>query len=312
MKDKYNKCCQCCSKSFIDNKIAYICENKCDYFFDKANVVGVALGYKLTKGFYTSQKCITVFVSEKISENQVHPNDLIPKVYSGIITDVIQSGNFKAQGFTGKIRPVIGGYSIGSESFPITGTAGCLVTDKSYLYILGNNHILAYENKVSLKSKILQPGRADGGKSKDEVAVLWKYIPIEFKKKASNYVDCAMAKVLDKSKVSPAIAISGIPKGVNDPRMGEEVVKVGRSTELTRGVISNINASIQIDYTAGETTLKNQIITSKMSEVGDSGALLVDLNNYAIGLVVGSGENMSIHNPIVPVLERLGVRLVTK
>ncbi|AEB76363.1 hypothetical protein [Clostridium botulinum] len=51
--------------------------------------MGVALGYKFTKGFYTSQKCITVFISEKIPENEVHTNELIPKVYSGIITDVI-------------------------------------------------------------------------------------------------------------------------------------------------------------------------------------------------------------------------------
>ncbi|AYF54625.1 hypothetical protein DFH04_07885 [Clostridium novyi] len=89
-------------------------------------------------------------------------------------------------------------------------------------------------------------------------------------------------------------------------------MKVGRTTELTGGVIININASIKLNYHSGEIMLKNQIITTNMSEIGDSGSLLVTPENYAVGLVVGSGNSISIHNSIVPVLERLGVRIVTK
>ncbi|MCD3216228.1 hypothetical protein G8S55_03035 [Clostridium botulinum C] len=312
MKNRCNNRDECCNNCFINNKIAYICENECDYFFAKANVVGVALGYKLSKGFYSCQKCITVFVSKKIQEHELNVSDIIPKVYSGIATDVVESGRITIQSFDKKIRPAIGGYSIGPETSRITGSLGCLVSDEHHLYMLGNNHILANENKVPLNSKILQPGVADGGTKADEVGILSKYIPIDFRKDASNYVDCAIAKVLDKSKVSSNIAIMGIPKGVTDPRVGELVMKVGRTTELTGGVIININASIKLNYHSGEIMLKNQIITTNMSEVGDSGSLLVTPENYAVGLVVGSGNSISIHNSIVPVLERLGVRIVTK
>src|SRR3712207_7209452 len=83
MKNRCNNRDECCNNCFINNKIAYICENECDYFFCKANVVGVALGYKLSKGFYSCQKCITVFVSKKIQEHrsEEHTSELQSRQY---------------------------------------------------------------------------------------------------------------------------------------------------------------------------------------------------------------------------------------
>jgi len=58
------------------------------------------------------------------------------------------------------------------------------------------------------------------------------------------------------------------------------------------------------------------IITTGMSDSGDSGALLMDNRRKAIGilfggLVIGSTYAVSWYNPIDTVLQNLGVTLVT-
>src|SRR3712207_7677928 len=51
--------------------------SNCDYnfFLQKSNVIGVGLGYKEKGGFRLPQKCINVFVSNKIPKNNLSPKD---------------------------------------------------------------------------------------------------------------------------------------------------------------------------------------------------------------------------------------------
>ncbi|KEI02375.1 hypothetical protein [Clostridium botulinum] len=301
----------------IEEKISYICTKEYNYFLNKKNVIGVALGYKITNGFYTYKKCIAVFVIEKVPSNELNSNQLIPQYFNGIPTDVVQCDKPKFDALTAKVRPVINGYGISNVLKDDTaGTCGCLVQDK-YLYILSNNHVLASNNRAEIQTSIVQPSIYDGGKNpKDVIAHLYRFIPIKFiqgHKKPENQVDCAIAKVISRNFVSSAIAFIGVPKGISKARLLQEVRKVGRTTEETYGKVIYTNGTIIVDIEEDgkEALFTNQIFTSKMTTGGDSGSLLIDEGLNAVGLCMSSNDQNTIVNPIESVLSSLKVKLVT-
>ncbi|AEB76100.1 conserved hypothetical protein [Clostridium botulinum BKT015925] len=304
--------CNCCNPLSIDERVKYICENEYEYFLSKTNVIGIGLGFKSIKGSNTSQKCIKVFTSEKVDNGELPPAQLVPAIYKGIRTDVVQSGNIEFTGLTQKKRPAPGGYSIGPPLKTQTGTMGCLVTDGSDVFILGNNHVLADLNFLPIGTPIMQPGPDDGGKANtDVIAKLTKYIPIKFHKK-ENYVDAAIAKVIDKKLVSASIAFIGNIKGIGKPNLEEGVKKVGRTTEFTVGKISAIYATYVLKYNSKEVLFKDQIFTTNMADYGDSGAILVDYRNYALGLLIAGSESFTVYNNIYKVLGDLKVNILSK
>ncbi|AEB75716.1 hypothetical protein [Clostridium botulinum] len=299
----------------IYKKILCVCSNEYQYFFNKRNVVGVGLGYKITNGFCKFIPCIKVLVSTKIPPNEIPPNESIPEHFKGLITDVVQSGNISASSLTTKARPVLGGYSIGPSSGIRSGSMACLVTDGKHYYILSNNHVLVYGNVLPIGTPVLQPGIEDGGQPLDDkVATLSKYAQLKFithKETPTNYIDCALAQVNDKSLVSSKLAIIGSIKGITSPVLGESVKKVGRSTGLTTGKILSIGSTVSVNFKAGKCLFKNQITTTKMAEAGDSGSLLVNSSHHAVGLLFSGADSASCFNPINTVLDSLKVSIVT-
>ncbi|CAG7840908.1 hypothetical protein CLOHAE12215_02332 [Clostridium haemolyticum] len=302
----------------IEKTISYICNCEYRYFLNKSNVVGIGCGCKIKNGFYTNQLCIKIFVTKKLPLNQLNTSDIVPSIYKGIPTDIKETGYFTAHSLTQKIRPTLGGYVIANEYNPnFSGTLGCLVTDNKDLFVLSNNHVLVMLNKAPLGTKIIQPSCEYGGDPKtDIIANLSKYIEIKFKgliRTPTNYTDCAIAKIIDKSLVSPEIALVGIPKGVSSPKLNQRVKKVGAISELTTGVITSIHNTITVDYDIIKKTaiFKEQVLTTKLAEAGDSGAILLDENNTAIGLLMSGSKNTSTFNSIDTVLKQLNVTLVT-
>jgi hypothetical protein len=53
-----------------------------------------------------------------------------------------------------------------------------------------------------------------------------------------------------------------------------------------------------------------QIITTNMSAGGDSGSLLCDMNENAVGLLFAGSSSITIHNDIRYVQTLLGIRVV--
>ncbi|KEI10486.1 hypothetical protein Z957_01750 [Clostridium sp. K25] len=307
-----------CKKYKIEKTISYICNCEYKYFLNKSNVVGIGCGYKIKNGFYTNQLCIQVFVSKKLPLNELNTNDLIPSIYKGIPTDIKETGGFTACSLTQKIRPTPGGYSISNEyNNEYSGTLGCLVTDNKDLFLLSNSHVLAIFNQAPLGTKIIEPSNEFGGNPKtDTIATLVRYIKIRFIENYDmpfNYTDCGIAKIIDKSLVSPEIALTGIPKGVSNPKLNQPIKKVGAISELTTGVITSIHNTLTVNYhdIKKSAIFKEQIFTSFMAEHGDSGAILLDQSNNVIGLLMSGSKNTSVFNPIDTVLKQLNVNLVT-
>jgi hypothetical protein len=301
----------------------------------RENVVGVAAGVKMTKGRPTGTRALTVFVEEKRPRNRVPRAALIPAEIDGAPTDVLEVGPIRPLAFTARVRPALPGYSIGHHDIT-AGTFGCLARDirrcccslekdcgcapsreecAGDYVVLSNNHVLANSNLASAGDVILQPGAFDGGIfPADGVATLERFEPIVFGSAGYNLVDAAVARPTFIRNLNPAIVGLALPRGVGEALVGQNVVKFGRTTQLTAGRVLAVNATVLVGpYAGGGFGLfAQQIVTTGMSAGGDSGSLLMDRRNLnAVGLLFAGSAEITIHNHIASVESALGVRPLT-
>ena len=298
-------------------------------------VVGVGHGFKEKAGANTRQEAIVVLVKKKLPAAQLPEAHLIPANVDDLPTDVIEIGEFTAyrpQSMsvavaeigheyspeierTARVRPAMPGLSIGHYAVT-AGTLGAIVYDRKTAQplILSNNHILANsssgrDGRARIGDPILQPGPADGGfASNNVIAKLSKYVTLD-QYPLPNTMDCALAKPLKNNLISPEILDIGQVKGSTDPVLGLNVKKSGRTTRVTTGQIRAIDVTADINYGAGRVLrFDDQILTTKMSEGGDSGSLVLDANNLAVGLLFAGSAEGTLVNPIKPILDLLKVR----
>jgi hypothetical protein len=218
-----------------------------------------------------------------------------------------------------RVRPVEGGFSVGH--YRITaGTMATAVYDvrafpgipRRY-YVLSNNHVLANSNDARVGDPILQPGPIDGGTlATDRIARLSRFVPIRFNGPL-NLVDAAIAEapfhVIDRE-----IYWIGYVQGVRMlTGIGDIVQKTGRTTNYTTGRVTNINATVNVNYGGGNVArMARQIVTTNMSAPGDSGSLLCDTDRNAVGLLFAGSATRTIHNHIMFVKKLLGIQFATE
>jgi hypothetical protein len=127
----------------------------------------------------------------------------------------------------------------------------------------------------------------------------------------NNTVDCAIARPLSDDLVNPDILNIGIPTGVGIATLGTQVQKSGRTTGLTTDQITQIDVTVSVDYGGKLATFTNQLMAGGMSQGGDSGSAVLDMNKQVVGLLFAGSTNTTIINPIQFVLDALHVQLVT-
>jgi len=272
-----------------------------DELSKKANVIGVGVGLKEVDGKITDKPAIRVYVEKKVPESQLKPEDVIPKKIEGYDTDVIETGEVWALGFLdlqetnrkGKIRPAVGGVSIGHIGIT-AGTLGCVVTKNKMPKILSNNHVLANSNDANIGDPITQPGPYDFDSQCKlnyqycKIAELEDFEPIKFTTgsvKKYNLIDAAIAAPINEKYVKYEMLGAPYPIGVRKPEVGLQVIKSGRTTGVSSGVITDISATFAVRYSKNRMAyFTDQIVTTKISEGGDSGSLVMDTRGYAVGL----------------------------
>ena len=257
----------------------------------------------------------------------------VPQALEGVPVTVEVTGEFFALGGRGGgpqrppkrlsptdrwPRPVRIGVSTGNEGEVSAGTIGCRVTDGTNVYALSNNHVYALENDAPLGSRVLQPGLYDTGgvfSAENVIGTLAEYAPIDFFG-GENRMDAAIA-LSDTDTLSNTTPSGGYgtPGSVAvDATVGLKVQKYGRTTKLTRGSVSGIDATIRVTYSSGTALFVNQVLVSGRGfiKAGDSGSLLVtDPGRAPVGLLFAgnSSGSLAVANPIGPVLERFGVTI---
>lgn len=289
--------------------------------FRKRNVVGVGIAKKVVGGRRTDEPCVVVFVERKVPASQLRPNDLIPETIEAMKTDVVETGRIQAlQARTDRWRPAPGGVSIGH--YRITaGTLGVVARRAGVRMILSNNHVLANANAASIGDPILQPGPYDGGTDQDRIATLETFVPIVFDgfldwllslfgiaRPVRNVVDAALGKPLSDADVSDEILEIGTVSGTASGTIGMPVKKSGRTTGLTQGQITAVAATVRVFYGLTRTArFRDQLVASALSQGGDSGSLIVDADDRAVGLLFAGSSNTTILNPIGEIEHLLGI-----
>jgi hypothetical protein len=298
------------------------------------NVVGVGIGRKFVKGKATAKTVVRLYVDKKIAASAIPKAHLLPEEINGVETDVIEAGAFFAFATAaaaaavapqqGRFRPAKPGSSIGfkflppDDRFVMAGTFGALVAKGNDRFVLSNNHVLANENRQPLGSAIYQPGLLDGGDpTTDEIAKLTQFVRLQ--PNAPNTVDCAIAK-LDGPKLATATFLPSVGKLKSGTPLvataNQAVMKVGRTTRYTTGVIFDLSADVKVGYDIGTLQFTDQILikstTSKpFSAAGDSGSLIVDKKKkQPVGLLFAGSTQFTIANHIGDVLSALGVTIL--
>ena len=315
-----------------------------DVLLDKRNVVACGVGYKEVAGVRTDELCVIVSVVQKETRDVLAPENIIPRSLEGISTDVQETGVIRAlQDHTARWRPAPGGVSCGHVDIT-ADTLGCLVIRGDQLYILSNNHVLANSNQGQAGDPILQPGPHDGGTMADQIATLDDFVPINFGTDTptcpfatgttdvlnwaarlagsqhrlqavrqiteTNLVDAAIARPLADNLVERQILEIGMPQGVAEGTLGLRVRKSGRTTGLTSGEITQVDATVRVSYGIGNTaTFTDQLVAGPMSSGGDSGSAVLDEQDRVIGLLFAGSSSTTIFSRIQHVLDALNVEI---
>jgi len=305
----------------------------------RANVVGLAEGIKWKKGQPTGEPALLVLVTQKLEKDQLAERDLVPAKLADMQTDVLTVGAIFAGcgpvtlALAGRMRPARGGYSVGHKNIT-AGTIATAVYDllpggkvsppkhgagiPSKFYLLSNNHVLADSNAGAPGDAVLQPGPYDGGTDPaDRIASLSRFIPVTFEPPTAlsrhhNLVDCALAEA-SFSDIDRQIFWNGPVRGWRrkaDVQVGLAVKKTGRTTHFTVGRITGVNGTIDVNYSGDRTArFKEQIILTPMSAGGDSGSLVLTLDDVAVGLLFAGSAQSTIANQIENVRSLLKVEV---
>jgi hypothetical protein len=320
-------------------------------FAELPNVIGMGIGYKKRGRQDTDEPAVIFFVDKKVPAEALGIDDIIPKRIAGKATDVIEVGEIRLLGRTGKQRPAVPGLSIGH--YRVTaGTFGAVVKDRKTdeLLILSNNHVLANasdgrDGKSKIGDPVYQPGSYDGGTGDDLIGNLVRFVPFSRYNRdvdcklasrgiraanaiiktvrphynlrletmgAANLVDCALARPTKPELISPEIMEIGRVRGSAEFTPGTPIRKSGRTSGLTSGTVKAIKVSLNVNMGHGNDVVRfnEQVMAELKSLPGDSGSLIVDEDNRAVGLLFAGSNEYTVFNPIQTVCDHLGVDIV--
>jgi hypothetical protein len=290
-------------------KCSRVLKRYSDSLFKYPNVVGMGVSMKYKNGEVLDRPCIVVYVTKKVPNLK---QGALPTELDGCLIDILETGltRFAASTFVGPVCPLQPGYSIAHYKVG-SGTLGCLVREKpgtgvsnspySDILLLSCNHVLANWNRP-LDGRIFHPSRLHHQPPlrpslKSASLVRWKDL---VKLPHTNNIDAAVAKPL--VPVSSIIKMIGTPIGlrsIDQSVMRIQVQKTGAKSGHTTGTVTAINSisDVEDDY-----KFQPCISTTKMSEPGDSGALLLDMNRRALGMLFAGNSTVDFFNHLEIVL----------
>ncbi|WNV82700.1 DNA/RNA non-specific endonuclease [Umezawaea sp. Da 62-37] len=262
-----------------------------DYLRDD-NVSSIGVGYKERDGRATKEISVQFTVRRKAQPEELEAlgTTALPAVIVvdgfEVPTDVLQRqyrADFRvvseAAAVDRKVRadPIAPGASVGHVGVS-AGTIGCVVYDRAdgTPYVLSNWHVL-HGPGGALGEDVVQPGRHDDNRvDRNRLGRLVR----SYLGKAG---DCAIASIEDRGYDVNAMGLDVAVTQIGEPELGDKVVKSGRTTGVTHGVVRRVDVLVKIDYGGpqGEQEIggfeigvdpRNAPADGEISSGGDSGA----------------------------------------
>lgn len=189
-----------------------------------------------------------------------------------------------------------------ADYVPINFPSGVAIPDPqdNQAFAMGaNNSLCTIANGIA---KLLNAGASLVGSQSRMQAISTR--PIE------NLVDAALAGPIDPSLVDYNILGIGAIDGMREAELGMPVQKSGRTTGYTTGFIQQIDVTVSVQYDFGRVgVFEDQIIAGPMSQGGDSGAAVLDMEKNIVGLLFAGSDNVTLINRIQHVFGSLNISL---
>jgi hypothetical protein len=271
-----------------------------DKLLECKGVVGVDVDYKQVKGQKTDAFSITVYVKKKIAKEELSVDEAVPAEIEGIPTDVVECSNVwpsqeslemraDAQVTVKQEKTAVleGGLSISNQyNLGSYGTLGIVLYSQNKPTALSCAHVMVSPPPQPGQG-VIEPGGPQGGTypadSIGKVSVA-DYGP--------HNVDAALVLIVGRASNVATVLQIGKVNGFGMAFVGQQVKKMGVRTGFTQGVVSSTTFTFKITSPLGSITLYNQIrIDGQFALPGDSGAAVIDNNNYMVGMVEGGNDS---------------------
>lgn len=207
----------------------------------------------------------------------------------------------------------------------IVGTLGCFVTLQSgKKAILSNNHVVAGENRGQRSADRIMQAGTGAFSAADQAGTLTDFIDVQPSAPTAsparggvnfNDVDAGVAELLNNVKFAQVYLSSrtGVtaPGGTAAAAVGDHVFKVGRTTGLTHGEVTQISTIVgPIPYAPGQCWFQNTLVIEGLngtmfSDHGDSGSAVVRSDGKIVGLLFAGNGQQTYACDIALVLQAL-------
>ena len=282
-------------------------------FLRDPNISSVGVGYKVVKGKPTNDISIQFTVNQKASgiealaavgtekipatievDGVPVPTDVIERVYEPSFRLLAAAaGNRRKQRLDPIAPGISAAYTTGPEA--TAGTIGCIVFDQrdGTPYALSNWHV--FNGPLGNPGdEIAQPGPFDDNR------VQLNRMGTLVRSHLGHAGDCAVATIEDRDFVDEIVDLGVRVKQLAEPELGDRVIKSGRTTGVTRGLVRRVHTIARINYGPGVGQKEiggfeigvdpdNPPVGGEISMPGDSGAawLIVGSDGAATGVMAG-------------------------
>ncbi len=255
------------------------------------NLVMWDVGEKITDGKATGVRAVRFWVVKKERDKRKIPRDqLIPEMIDSYPTDVLEFEELRApEPLRQKIplgvdrrkkqRPFPGGVSGGNMEITAGTYAAEFIKDGRPV-LFTNAHVGAadpFRDVSKQEVRNIQQGAYDGGSIKENyVGRMIHMVLLEEDYPAFN--DACLVELEPGDVMKPSILEVGEIDGFfpgDQIRVGDEVWKSGRTTGLTKGYVTAVGASAKVGYGKRRVLHKYCVVTTDMSDGGDSGSLML-------------------------------------
>lgn len=283
------------------------------HYLRDPNVSLIDIGWRIhdTEGHAVEPElCVRVHLRRKLRGDAFrafadhYPNRIINPDLVGFSVDLPGNADYQPHpviGFstaflshpTMTADPMRGGISVSNPLMVSAGTLGGLVKDRQSHddMILSNWHVLGCPWAEWDDLPIYQPGRLDGGYRVHTVACLTRHA-------MDQNLDAAVATLNGTRMLINDERGLGRVAGVASPRLGMRVIKSGRTTGVTTGIIDGFGGRRMFNYFGFSRMVREHIHiipapeSEQVSAPGDSGAFwLEESTHLAVGLHFGGNNS---------------------
>ncbi len=207
------------------------------------------------------------------------------------------------------VRPLQPGVSIGAAGLSNVGTLSAFVQDSE-----GNSYLLGPRAVINTADTlILQPSPIDGGKEENAIALTTPRLGPGLADALGAVINAS--ELIELAQLQPGMEFRTIVPGIGaitgtaEPRTNRPVRIIGRTSGIVDTMLLDCPAEGCIIQTRAAGFTAPYTLADTLAP-GDEGALVVNFNNMAVGIVAHIGTEKALVVPIETVLEENQVSFV--